>query len=96
MEKRNKSHGEVGALVEEALATLSRPLSKRVILQVSDAIKDNPEWLDCYDELVRQHGRAAVNRQIGHSTLQLTGLRNLGVREQAPTGSIIDSYTLLG
>ena len=33
MEKRNKSHGEVGALVEEALATLSRPLSKRVIFR---------------------------------------------------------------
>ncbi len=95
MDKQTRSSGEVGTLVEEVLASLPRPWSKHIIRQVGDAIMNNLRWKSRYDQLVNDHGRAAVNRQIGHSTLQLTGLRNLGTREEAKN-SIIDTYTLLG
>ena len=87
--------GEVSSLVEKALNSIEQPWPSDVIDRVCLAIEQRSEWLARYHFLVKKHGRHAVNAQIGRSTLQLTGLRNLGARA-AGTSSLIDTYTLLG
>jgi hypothetical protein len=74
---------------------MSEPWSEDVIDQVCLAIERDPDWLACYRELVGTHGKRAVNPTIGRVTLQLTGLRNLGLRRKAMS-SLIKTYTLLG
>jgi len=86
--------GIVSSFVELALDTIPRPYPRDVIDRVAQAIERNPEWLAMYNDAVADRGRAAVNRQLGHSVLQLTGLRNLGVRREARS-SLIDTYTEL-
>lgn len=94
MARKITSRGDVGALVEEILATLPRPLTEDITLDVANEIRDHRRWRTQYDQLVSQYGKAAVNQQLGRSTLQLTGRRNSGRRKKA-INTLIDSYTLL-
>ncbi len=91
----HKLNGEVGQLVQEVLDSLSEPWGENVTDRVCMAIERNSYWLECYNQLVTEHGKHAVNSQIGHSTLQLTDLRNLGTHQEAKS-SLIKTYTRLG
>jgi hypothetical protein len=85
----------VSELVQEVLDTISRPYLENVTDQVCLAIQRNNGWRNRYNVLVDNHGKRAVNSQIGRSTLQRTGLKNLGLRATA-TSSLIKTYTRLG
>ena len=87
--------GEVSELVEEVLMSIPQPWPEDITDQVCLAIERNPRWLARYRDLVETHGKQAVNSTIGRVTLQLTGLRNLGVHQEA-TSSLIKTYTRLG
>jgi len=86
--------GIVSSFVELALETIPRPYTRDVIDRVARAIERNPEWLAMYNDAVAEKGRAAVNRQLGHSVLELTGMHNSGARREARS-YLIDSYTEL-
>jgi len=86
--RERKAFGEVSALVEEVLTTISQPWPEDITDQVCIAIQQNQKWLNRYYQLVLRYGKSAVNQQIGRSTLQLTGLRNLGTRDKAESSLI--------
>jgi hypothetical protein len=85
----------VSELVKEVLGTVPRPYREDITDRVCLEIEKNPAWHARYDRLVASHDKGSVNRQIGRSTLQLTGLRNLGVSAKA-TSKLIGTYTRLG
>jgi hypothetical protein len=90
-----KANGEVSRLVDEVLTLINQPWPEDITDQVSIAIEQNHNWLNRYNQLVRIYGKSSVNQQIGRSTLQITGLRNLGIRDKAES-SLIETYTRLG
>jgi hypothetical protein len=92
MKKSNTSH-PVSELVRRALDEIGKPYTEDITDQVCLAIERN--WYGSYKRLVAEHGKHAVNPQIGRSTLQLTGLKNLGVRATA-SSKLIKTYTKLG
>jgi hypothetical protein len=94
MKKPNTSH-PVSELVQEVLDTISPPYPESITDEVCLAMEGNINWLNRYKRLVRDYGKRSVNPQIGHSTLQLTGLKNLGTRATA-SSSLIKTYTKLG
>ena len=94
MKKSNTSR-PVSELVQEVLDTISLPYPEDITDQVCLAIEGNTGWIKRYKSLVDSHSPKAVNSQIGRSTLQITGLRNLGLRAKA-TSSLIKTYTRLG
>lgn len=85
----------VSELVQEVLNNISQPYPENITDQVCLAIQNNAAWRNRYNRLVDSHSKWSVNSQIGRSTLQLTGLRNLGLRATA-TSSLIKTYTRLG
>ena len=94
METNNISR-PVSELVKEVLDTISRPYPENVTAQVCLAIQKKSDWHNRYNRLVRSYSKWSVNSQIGRSILQITGLRNLGLRAKA-TSSLIKTYTRLG
>jgi hypothetical protein len=86
--------GTVSYFVDLALETIPRPYPSDVTDRVCEAIEQNPAWLMMYRDAVADHGRHAVNSTIGRTVLQLTGLRNSGIRREARS-SLIDTYTEL-
>jgi hypothetical protein len=93
--KNHYTSQTVGELVQEVLDTISRPYLENVTDQVCLAIQKNNGWRNRYNCLVDSHGKRAVNSQIGRSTLQRTGLKNLGRRTKAMS-LLIKTYTQLG
>ena len=85
----------VSELVQEVLNNISQPCPENITDQVCLAIQNNAAWRNRYNRLVDSHSKWSVNSQIGRSTLQLTGLRNSGLRATA-TSSLIKTYTSLG
>ena len=85
---------QVSYFVARALETIPRPYPPDVTDLVGQAIENNPAWRAAYDEVVAEKGRHAVNSTIGRTVLQLTGLRNSGIRRDARC-SLIDTYTEL-
>jgi hypothetical protein len=94
MKNRNASR-PVSELVQEVLNTISLPYLEDITDQVCLAIQKNNVWRNRYTRLVDDYGKWSVNSQIGRSTLQRTGLKNLGMRATA-TSSLIKTYTRLG
>lgn len=95
MKNRNEVGLAVSELVQEVLGTITPPYPENITDQVCLAIENNQAWRAIYDRLVVRHGKWPVNSQIGRSTLQITGLRNLGVSAKAAS-SLIKTYTRLG
>jgi hypothetical protein len=97
MKKHNASLTEVRELVQEVLDEKFKKQSypENITDQVCLAIEENPAWRKRYDHLVESYSKLTVNSQIGRSTLQLTGLKNLGLQASA-TSSLIKTYTRLG
>ena len=95
MKNRNDVSLSVSELVQEVLGSISQPYPENITDQVCLAIQNNTAWRNRYNRLVDGHSKWSVNSQIGRSTLQLTGLRNLGLRATA-TSSLIKTYTRLG
>jgi hypothetical protein len=93
--KKNNVSRPVSELIKEVLDTISRPYPENVTDQVCLAIQKKSDWRNRYNRLVRSYSKWSVNSQIGRSTLQITGLRNLGLRAKA-TSSLIKTYTRLG
>ena len=85
----------VSELVQEVLNSISPPYPENITDQVCSAIQRNNAWHNRYKSLVEDYGKLSVNSAIGRSTLQLTGLRNLGQRSKA-TSRLIKTYTKLG
>lgn len=94
MKKTDTSH-PVSELVQEVLEGFSEPYPQDITDKVFLAIEGNIGWSKRYDDLVKNHSPKAVNSQIGRSTLQRTGLKNLGKRSTA-SSSLIKTYTRLG
>jgi hypothetical protein len=88
-------HHPVSELVQEVLDTLRQPWPEDITDQVCLAIEKNDRWLNRYRLLAQQHGKHAINSQIGRSTLALTGFRNLGQQTRA-TSRLIKTFTRLG
>jgi hypothetical protein len=95
MKKSNTDITPVSELVQEVLNNMLQPYPENITDKVCLAIQNSTAWLNRYNYLVDSHGKWAVNSQIGRSTLQFTGLRNLGLRATA-TSSLIKTYTRLG
>lgn len=93
--RNSHAHHSVSELVQDVLNTLKGPWPEDITDQVCIAIENDRHWNNRYNQLVAGHGKRAVNSQIGRSTLQLTGLRNLGRRKTA-NSSLIKTYTCLG
>ena len=96
MKTRNIS-GEVSQLVQEVLDTNfpSQSYPENITDLVCCAIEENNRWHNLYNQLLASHSKRSVNPQIGRSTCQLTGLRNLHLVATA-TSSLIKTYTRLG
>jgi hypothetical protein len=88
---------KVRELVQEVLNEKFNKQSypKNITDQVCLAIEGNSAWLNRYKHLVKSYSEWTVNSHIGRSTLQLTGLINLGVSAKA-TSTLIKTYTRLG
>ena len=97
MKTHNASLEEVRELVQEVLNEKFKKQSypENITDQVCLAIEENDSWLARYNHLKRRYGKSTVNSQIGRSTLQLTGLKNLGLSAKA-TSTLIETYTRLG
>jgi hypothetical protein len=95
MKNRNDVSLSVSELVQEVLGSISKPYPEDITDQVCLAIQKNDAWYRRYEHLLKNYGKWAVNSTIGRSTLQITGLRNLGVRSKA-TSRLIQTYTRLG
>ena len=98
MKNRNASKPvstPVSTLVKKVLNTISRPYPENITDLVCLAIQQKIEWYKDYKGLVHKYSKRSVNSQIGLSVLQITGLRNLGLRAKA-TSSLITTYTRLG
>ncbi len=95
MNNRSDVGLSVRELVQEVLGSISPPYPENITDQVCLKIQEKPAWHDRYERLKKEYGKWAVNPQIGRSTLQLTGLRNLGVRSKS-TSKLITTYTRLG
>jgi hypothetical protein len=97
MKKHNASLTPVSDLVQEVLEEKFKKQSypENITDQVCLAIEENSAWHNRYKRLVESYSKWSVNSQIGRSTLQLTGLKNLGLRATA-TSSLIKTYTRLG
>ena len=95
MNNRNKVSIKVSELVQEVLGNISEPYPENITDQVCLAIQENNAWRNRYRRLVESHSKLSVNSQIGRSTRQITGLRNLGLSAKA-TSSLIKTYTRLG
>ena len=93
--KNRNANTPVSELVQEVLDNISSPYPEDITDQVCLAIERNVGWNKRYNSLVENHSPKAVNSQIGRSTLQLTGMKNLGERSKA-TSSLIKTYTRLG
>jgi hypothetical protein len=97
MKNHNARLTPVSELVQEVLDEKFKKQSypDNITDQVCLAIEENSAWHNRYKHLVESHSKWSVNSQIGRSTLQLTGLKNLGLRATA-TSSLIKTYTRLG
>jgi hypothetical protein len=95
MKNRKEVGLTVSELVQEVLSSISQPYPEDITDQVCMAIQENNAWHNRYERLVKEHSKWAVNSTIGRSTLQITGLRNLGLRAKA-TSKLIKTYTRLG
>ncbi len=95
MKNRNDVSLAVSELVQEVLGNIPPHYPEDITYQVCLAIQGNPAWYARYKHLRETYGPSSVNPQIGRSTLQFTGLRNLGVRAKAK-GTFIETYTKLG
>ena len=100
MENNNVSESlstPVRTLVQKVLDTnfSSQSYPENITDLVCLAIENNSVWLSEYKNIVSEHSEWAVNSQIGRSTLQLTGLKNLGVQATA-TSKLIKTFTKLG
>ena len=95
MKNRSDVGLTVSELVQEVLGNISKPYPEDITDKVCLKIQENPTWHNRYNLLLKEHGKWVVNPQIGRSTLQLTGLRNLGLRSKA-TSDLITTYTRLG
>jgi hypothetical protein len=95
MRKRNPDMTQVSELVQEVLGNISPPYPENITDKVCLAIQNNSAWLSRYKYLLDSHGKWAVNSQIGRSTRQLTGLKNLGLHATA-TSELIKTFTRLG
>jgi hypothetical protein len=97
MKKYNGRLSEVRELVQEVLDEKFKKQSypENITDQVCLAIEENRAWRNRYNHLVESYSRLTVNRQIGRSTLQLTGWKNFGLHAMA-TSSLIKTYTRLG
>jgi hypothetical protein len=97
MKKHNTSLVEVKELVQEVLDEKFKKqvYPENITDQVCLAIEKNSTWRKRYDYLVESYSKLIVNSQIGRSTLQLTGLKNLGLHAIA-TSALIRTYTRLG
>jgi hypothetical protein len=97
MKKHNTSLVEVKELVQEVLDEKFKKqvYPENITDQVCLAIEENRAWRKRYDHLVESYSKLTVNSQIGRSTLQLTGLKNLGLHAIA-TSALIRTYTRLG
>lgn len=97
MKTHNSSLSLVRELVQEVLDEKFKKQSypENITDQVCLAIEENSAWHNRYKQLVESYNKWTVNRQIGRSTLQLTGLKNLGLQSSA-TNSLIKTYTKLG
>ncbi len=95
MKNRSDVSLSVSELVQEVLGTISPPYPEDITDQVCLKIQGDPTWHTRYESLRKIHGKYAVNPTIGRTTLQLTGLRNLGLRAKAKS-ELITTYTRLG
>ena len=95
MKNQNDVSLTVSELVQEVLGKIPRPYPKDITDRVCLEIEKNPAWHARYVRLVENHGKWSVNPQIGRSTLQITGLRNLGESAKAKS-TLIKTYTKLG
>jgi len=97
MKKHNISLVEVRKLVQEVLDEKFKKqiYPENITDQVCLAIEENSTWRKRYDHLVKSYSKWTVNSQIGRSTHQLTGLKNLGFHAMA-TSTLIKTYTRLG
>jgi hypothetical protein len=97
MKKHNASLAEVRELVQEVLDEkfIKQSYPENITDLVCLAIEENTAWHIRYKQLVESYSKWGVNSQIGRSTLQLTGLKNLGIHATA-TSSLITTYTRLG
>lgn len=64
---------DVLELVQDVLATFSKPYHEDVIEDVFVAIERHPEWLKRYTALKARHKKDVPNNYIGYWTKRLTG-----------------------
>ncbi len=97
MKRHNASLLEVRELVQEVLNEKFKKQSypENITDLVCLAIEENSDWHKRYGQLVESYSKWGVNSQIGRSTIQLTGLKNMGLHAKA-TSSLIKTYTRLG
>jgi hypothetical protein len=91
----NKTEG-VNILVQDVLRTaLREPYGEDVILEVFQAIKNNPDFAKRYAELSDELSDWVVNNWIGKYTKALVRMKSLR-KVKAPVGYFISSYMKLG
>jgi hypothetical protein len=95
MKTRNEISLSVSELVREVLANISQPYPENITDKVCLAIQENVVWHNRYDRLIERYNKWSVNPQIGRSTLQITGLKNLGLQARSKS-KLIKTYTRLG
>ena len=83
----------VKQLVEEALATLSRPVSEDVIDDVFCAIAEHQDWRRRYDELCNELGKTVVNTWGGFWVAQAVG--RVGDHQVPAKSGLTDTYSKL-
>jgi hypothetical protein len=83
----------VKKLVEEVLATLTKPHTEDVIDEVFQAIERKPEWHLRYDNLVRELDKTVVNTWAGWWIANSEG--KSGAHQVRAKSSLIESYSQL-
>ena len=84
---------DVKTLVEEVLASLSRPYSEDVIDEVFVAIEANPTWLTVYNGLCNELDVAVVKQWVGKWTSKAAG--RTGDHQVPARSKLIESYSKL-
>jgi hypothetical protein len=85
----------VEQFIGDVINSVPKPYEADIIDRVFQAIEQNPEWLDRYNEMVKAHGKNEVDHSIGFNIVGLTGLRSLDRQQKAQSG-LIETYTELG
>ena len=80
----------VSRLVRLALNMIQNWTGRTVTGQVFCAVEEN--FISEYDDLVREYGKASVNRSIGREVKMELNLKNAPDREDKPMSSLIKSH----